>query len=244
MILNSNGTIGRLIGLFWSLPSCRWWPLWGWYLPGQQPEHSVSPECDRCPGKWGPSLGENRTSSGGAHPDQCYVKTWECEALHFHHHKSWSWKQKHFSRAIYKLKVKIHVFMQLIKTQIDFWKWNLLKFSVYKKIVLLCEITMAKWWKQVNGEKRREKCPAIPGISLSKLQLQSMVDLIMSVSISDMQNIFTWQKEKGVTTSIHKAQLSSCDASPNVPSLQTSVRTVGRCGRLISRTDTRTLNHG
>lgn len=62
---------------------------------------------------------------------------------------------------------------------------------MYKKIVLLCEITMAKWRKQVNEEKRREKCLVIPGISLSKLQLQSMVDLIMSVSISNMQNVFT-----------------------------------------------------
>lgn len=75
----------------WILPSCRWWPPWGWCLPGQQPERFVSPGCDRCPGRLGPSLGENRTSSGGAHPGRCYLKTWECEALHCHHHKSWNW---------------------------------------------------------------------------------------------------------------------------------------------------------
>lgn len=36
----------------------------------------------------------------------------------------------------------------------------------------------------------------IPGVSLSKLQLQSVVDLILTVRISHMQNIFTWQREK------------------------------------------------
>lgn len=31
----------------------------------------------------------------------------------------------------------------------------------------------------------------LPGISFPKLQLQSVVDLIVSVCVSDMQNIFT-----------------------------------------------------
>lgn len=53
------------------------------------------------------------------------------------------------------------------------------------------EISMAMPRKQVNGEKRREKCLVVPGISLSELQLQSVVDLIMGVGISDMQNVFT-----------------------------------------------------
>lgn len=39
--------------------------------------------------------------------------------------------------------------------------------------------------------KEEKKYLVIPGISLSKLQLQSVVDLVMSVSISDMQNVFT-----------------------------------------------------
>lgn len=33
----------------------------------------------------------------------------------------------------------------------------------------------------------------IPGVSLPKLQLQSMVDLVLSVGISDVQDVFTWQ---------------------------------------------------
>lgn len=36
----------------------------------------------------------------------------------------------------------------------------------------------------------------IPGVSLSELQLQSVVDLIVSVGIPDMKNIFTWQRKK------------------------------------------------
>lgn len=115
----------------------------------------------------------------------------------------------------------------------------------------LCIKRCAEKWnnyrtKEVNGEKKkRKKCLVIPGISFSKLQLQSVVDLIMSVSISDMQNVFTWQKEKGVTASVHKAQLSICDANPIVPSFPQHLwGQMWRCGRPISRVDMRTLKHG
>lgn len=35
----------------------------------------------------------------------------------------------------------------------------------------------------------------LPRISLSKLKLQSVVNLVMGVGISDMENIFTWKTE-------------------------------------------------
>lgn len=81
----------------------------------------------------------------------------------------------------------------MLTIQIHFCNLNVLNILyVCKYILLLCENTMAKWRKRVKGEKRRGKKPlVIPWISLSKLQLQRIVDLIMSISISDMQNILT-----------------------------------------------------
>lgn len=47
------------------------------------------------------------------------------------------------------------------------------------------ENTQLKIWSNTQGTN--EDCTlAIPGVSLSKLQLQSMVDFIVSVGISDM----------------------------------------------------------
>lgn len=83
-------------------------------------------------------------------------------------------------------------------------------FHVCNYILLPCEITTAK--TQSKGEKRSK---ILPWISLSKLQLQCVVDLIMSVRISDVQNVFTCQQGEEMIQSIRKAELSSCDANPS-----------------------------
>lgn len=64
-------------------------------------------------------------------------------------------------------------------------------------------------------KEERKKCSIIPWISLSKLQLQRVVDLIMSVSISDVQNVFTCQQGEEMSQSTRKAELSSSDANPS-----------------------------
>lgn len=52
----------------------------------------------------------------------------------------------------------------------------------------MCEKVYSRKTVKLTGDAL-----VIPGVSLPKLQLQSMVDLVLSVGISDVQNVFAWQ---------------------------------------------------
>lgn len=49
----------------------------------------------------------------------------------------------------------------------------------------------------------------LPGVSLPKLQLQSVVDLILSVGVSDVEHVLPWRKKEGKPVYITKLNIST-----------------------------------